>query len=66
VQAARGADLLGGAVKAVGQHLAGVGEQGLQAVEVVARHHQVVLQVGGRHQRQAGVVHAVFIDLHRR
>ena len=46
------AHLLGGAVKALQQRVAGVGQQRLQAVQVVAWPSSVVLQVGGRQQRQ--------------
>ena len=52
VACSRRVELLGGAVEVAHQRVAGVGQQALQAVEVVAGHHQVVLQVGRGQQRQ--------------
>jgi hypothetical protein len=46
-------DLVGGAVEVRQQRVAGVAEQALQALHVVADDHQVVLQVGSGHQWQA-------------
>ena len=44
-------DLLGQAVKMSQQRGRGVGQQPLQAVEVVRRRHQVILQIGGEQRR---------------
>jgi hypothetical protein len=46
------ADLLGGTIETLGQHVARMLEKRLQAVEVVGGRHQMVLKIGRRQQGQ--------------
>jgi hypothetical protein len=39
-------------VEALHQRVTGIGQQRVQAIEVVRRHHQVILQICSQHQRR--------------